>query len=178
MKTVYFVRHGQSEANVRRITAGGGLDVDLTDNGKLQAAQVGQSLKKKHVQLIVSSPQIRALHTARIIAAEIGYNADAIVTSELFVERHLGIMTGKPHDEVQLWFDMNATPEGGESSQQMYDRVRQGLAWLQSLPQDTVLLVSHGGPGRALRAILREEKHTSVNNLSSVGNAQLLELHL
>lgn len=148
MKTIFFVRHGESEANARRITAGGGLDVDLTENGKYQAKKVGQELKDKGIELIVSSPQIRALHTAQIIADEIGYNRASIVTNTSFVERHLGAMTGKPHDEVQLWFDLGAVPEGGESGEQMNDCVRAGLEWLKGLPQNVILLVSHGGPGR------------------------------
>lgn len=176
MKTVYFVRHGESEANARRITAGGGLDIDLTDHGVDQAEQVGRLLKSKDIQLIVSSPLKRALHTAQIIAMGIGYNPNKIVTNSQFAERYLGEMTGKPHDEVQNYFAMGLTPPGGESTEALHDRTVAGLEWLKMQEADKILVVSHGGPGRMIRAIIRDEKHTSIDSLGSIGNAEVLEL--
>lgn len=178
MKTLYFVRHGQSEANAAHITAGGGLDVDLTQHGIDQAAKVGKLLKDKRIQLIVSSPQKRAFHTAHVIAKEIGYKPENIVTNKLFVERHLGEMTGRPHDEVQLYFDLGKTPPGGESSQELHNRIVEGLNWLKTLPADQIVLVSHGGPGRAIRAIYRNEQHNTINGLATIGNAEVLQLSL
>lgn len=177
-KTLFFVRHGESEANAARIVAGKGLDADLTQRGMSQAAQVGKMLKNKDIQLIVSSPQKRALHTATIIAEAIGYRPEDILTSDLFAERHLGALTGRPHDEVQIVFDMGVTPSGGESTEVLHDRVAAGLQWLQSLEADRILLVSHGGPGRMIRSIYRHERHTSINTLGSIGNAEVLELDL
>lgn len=178
MKTLYFVRHGESEANAARVTAGGGLDVDLTRHGIDQAVKAGKLLKDKGAQLIVSSPQKRALHTAAIVAKEIGYNPENIVTNELFTERHLGEMTGKPHDDVQIYFDMGATPPGGESTQELHDRIVAGLEWLKSLEAEKIILVSHGGPSRMLRTIYRDEKHSSLNSLGTQKNAEILELTL
>jgi len=178
MKTLYFVRHGESEANAAHITAGSGMDADITRGGVAQAVRVSKLLKDKGIQLIVSSPQKRAYHTAFVIAQEIGYNPEEIVTNKLFVERYLGSMTGKPREEVQLYFDMNATPPGGESTQVMHDRILAGLAWLKGLDADKILLVSHGGPGRMIRTIYRSEEHNSINSLGRIGNAEVLELSL
>lgn len=47
MKTIYFMRHGQSEANAAKLVAGGGLDSPLTRLGMVQAAKVGRQLKDK-----------------------------------------------------------------------------------------------------------------------------------
>jgi broad specificity phosphatase PhoE len=178
MKTLYFVRHGESEANAAGITAGGGLDVGLTRQGMDQAVSTARMLKDKHIQLIVSSPQKRAYHTAVIIAKEIGYNPNQIVTSELFAERHLGDITGRPHDEVRMYFDMGATPPGGESTEALHDRIVSGLEWIKSLPVDRIALISHGGPGRMIRAIYRNDRHNSINSLGRIGNAEVLELSL
>lgn len=178
MKTLYFVRHGESEANAAGITAGGGLDIGLTKHGMDQAARVGRLLQDKGINLIVSSPQKRAYHTAIIIAKEIGYKPEDILTHPFFAERHLGEMTGKPHDEVQLYFDMGAVPPGGESTQALHDRIVSGLAWIKGLPAEKTLLVSHGGPGRMIRTIYRDERHSSINSLAAIGNAEVLELTL
>lgn len=175
MKTIYFVRHGQSEANAQRITAGGQLDAPLTDAGREQAREVGRILKKKKIELVVSSPQIRAFETAEIIAREIGYDAAKIIQNKVFAERDLGVMSGRPHDEVQLWFSMGQTPEGGESTEAFQARVMSGLEWLKSQDAGNILLVSHGGVSRSIRAILRGEDSHSIDSLASVGNAQLLE---
>lgn len=178
MKTVYFVRHGQSEANKNRITAGSGLDIDLTQAGTHQALQAGNFLKDKNIQLIVSSPMKRAYHTASIIAQQVGYDPSQIVTNDKFTERYLGDMTGKPHDEVQTWFSMGITPPGGESTEQMHDRIVTGLDWLKSLEADNIVLVSHGGPGRMIRSILQDESHASIDSLTTIGNAQIQEFTL
>lgn len=178
MKTLYFVRHGQSEANAAGITAGGGMDVGLTRDGMEQASSTARLLKDKGIQLIVSSPQKRAYHTAYIIAKALGYDTEKILTNSQFVERHLGDMTGLPHDQVRNFFDTGATPPGGESSQQLHDRVLAGLEWLKTLPADKILLVSHGGPGRMIRTIYRNEKPSSINSLGRIGNAEILELSL
>lgn len=175
MKTIYFVRHGQSEANAKRITAGSGLDVDLTQHGIDQALRVGDFLSDKKIQLIVSSPMVRALHTAQLIASRIRISPDSIEINSLFTERFLGDLTGRPHDELQNYFSMGATPPGGESSEAMQARVMAGLAWLKSLDPDVVLLVSHGGPGRAIRTIIRNEGHRSIDSLASIGNAEILK---
>ena len=120
----------------------------------------------------------RAYHSAVVLANELGYPADKIVLSDFFRERHLGDLTGKPHDEVQLYFDINATPPGGESTEQVHARIIEGLSWLKTLEADRILVVSHGGPGRMLRAIYRDEQHRTINSLASIGNAELLEVDL
>ncbi len=178
MKTLYFVRHGESEANAAGVTAGSGLDVDLTEHGVNQAVRAARALKGKGIQLIVSSPQKRAYHSAFIIAKELGYDPEKIVRNPLFVERFLGDMTGKPHDEVQYYFAVGVAPPGGESTQALHDRIVSGLEWLKSLPVDKILLVSHGGPGRMIRSIYRNEPHRSINDLSRIGTAEILELSL
>jgi broad specificity phosphatase PhoE len=178
MKTIYFVRHGQSEANAAGITAGGGMDVGLTQHGMDQAVSTARLLKDKGIQLIVSSPQKRAYHTAYIIAKALGYAPEKILTNPQFVERHLGDMTGQPHEQVRNFFDTGATPPGGESTQQLHDRIVAGLAWLKTLPADKILLVSHGGPGRMIRTIYRNEQPNSINTLGRIGNAEVLELSL
>lgn len=44
--------------------------------------------------------------------------------------------------------------------------------------RDTILLVSHGGISRVIRAIIRGEMHASIDSLGSVDNAEVLELTL
>jgi len=55
MNYLILVRHGQSEWNLeKRFT--GWVDVDLTENGKLEAEKAGYLIKKKIYQLINTIP--------------------------------------------------------------------------------------------------------------------------
>jgi uncharacterized phosphatase len=178
MKTIYFVRHGESEANAAGIAAGGGMDVGLTDDGRYQAKKVGQDLKKKKVDLIVSSPMKRAVESANIIAQEIGYDPAKIVTNALFTERHLGDLTGKKNELVKQYYDAGTLPPSVEKTEALHARIVQGLEWLKSLNINTIVLVSHGGPGRMIRTIYMQEHHDQINSLDRIGNAGILELKL
>lgn len=178
MKTIYFVRHGESEANAAGIAAGGGLDSPLNDFGRGQARQAAQDLKGRGAQLIVSSPMKRAYETATIIAAELGFDPGSIVTSQLLVERQLGELTGIPKEQLKMYYDMGRLPASAESTEQLHARIVQSLEWLKTLDADKIIVVSHGGVGRMLRAIYREEHHSSVNSLGRMSNAQIMELPL
>lgn len=70
MKTIYFVRHGQTLLNqFRRMQ--GWVDSPLTKRGESQAAKVGDQLKDLQFNLAVSSDMMRAIHTLDIILKKI-----------------------------------------------------------------------------------------------------------
>jgi uncharacterized phosphatase len=178
MKMVYFVRHGESEANAAGIAAGSGLDAILTEDGERQAQKAGVDLKRKKIDLIVSSPMKRAMETANIIAATIGYDAAKIATNNLFVERHLGELTGTPKDTLKIYYDAGMLPASAEKTDAMQRRIIEGLEWIKARPENNVLLVSHGGVARMVRAILRQERHDQINSLDRIGNSEIFEFRL
>jgi len=68
MNYLILVRHGQSKWNLeKRFT--GWVNVDLTENGKLEAEKAGSLIKKKKIliDLYYSSLQLRANNTLKII---------------------------------------------------------------------------------------------------------------
>ena len=67
MTHVYFIRHGQSEGNLKHLFLGH-TDLDLTDLGRKQAERVGDFFKDIHVDAIYSSDLLRAYHTACPVA--------------------------------------------------------------------------------------------------------------
>lgn len=68
MKTIYFVRHGQTLLNrFRRMQ--GWVDSPLTEKGEAQAKAAGEKLDNVHFDLAVSSDMMRAIHTLDIILA-------------------------------------------------------------------------------------------------------------
>ena len=68
MKNIFFIRHTQSEANLKNILASQ-LNFSLTENGKKHAYEIGSHLRKvESIDKIISSPLTRARQTADLIA--------------------------------------------------------------------------------------------------------------
>jgi broad specificity phosphatase PhoE len=147
MTHLYFVRHGESEANVQRIFAGQ-MDTPLTEKGRAQAKAVGKAARRQHFDLIVSSPLIRAYDTAKIIAREIGYPIEKIVVNDVFKEHYIGGLSGKSWDEYD---EYDARITDMETRNELKVRAAKGLELLKSLPGDTILLVGHGSFVRLLQ---------------------------
>ena len=100
MNYLVLIRHGQSIWNLeKRFT--GWVDIDLTDNGKLEAEKAGSLIKKKDISinLYYSSLQLRANNTLRIIQKVLNDEKDFIKTWEMN-ERHYGALTGLNKIEI------------------------------------------------------------------------------
>lgn len=93
--TLIALRHGESVANAaQRFT--GRHDVDLTDRGHAQARRAAELIAAALdlPDVIISSPMIRAVRTARIVRAGLGLDHREIELSWRLVERDYGCLTG------------------------------------------------------------------------------------
>ena len=102
MKKIILVRHGQSLWNLeKRFT--GWVDVDLTDNGKLEAKKSGELIKKEqlNIDLYYCSFQLRAKNTLKIIQDELNDHKEVKEAWHLN-ERHYGALTGLNKDEMKI----------------------------------------------------------------------------
>ncbi len=94
MSYLILIRHGQSTWNLEnRFT--GWVDVDLTENGKLEAKKAGDLIKKSKIQIkyYYSSLQLRANHTLKIVQETLDDKKEFVRAWELN-ERHYGELTG------------------------------------------------------------------------------------
>lgn len=66
---VYFVRHGESEGNQKKVHQG--ENVPLSETGKHQAELVANRLKNIAIDVIYASPYLRAKQTADIISKKL-----------------------------------------------------------------------------------------------------------
>lgn len=157
---IYFVRHGLSEANIKKVFAGQESDSPLVTKGKKQAKSTAKEIIKKNIKIskIISSPLKRAYETAQIIAQEIGFNKTDITIDNRVVEYDMGNLSGTPWHTITSAVLTNA--EGAEDSKVFYDRVYGCIKELSQLPGN-ILLVSHGGVGRMLETI-KENKDISL----------------
>lgn len=166
MKRLYFIRHALSELNKSGHMAGT-TDTPLTDEGRQQAKAAAQKIKNLDIDMVVSSPLSRALETAQIIAREISYPEDKILTNKLLIERDFGSLEGKPWSP-----DLNLDGFADiETEDTIVERAHLAFKWMQSLDCVNILVVSHGTFGRALRSILKEEY--TMNHHDRLNNAEL-----
>jgi broad specificity phosphatase PhoE len=149
--TIYFVRHGESEANAARRFAGRS-DSPLTERGREQAKAVADVLAKVHFDRILSSPLSRCRDTAVVIARRHQLPVD--LEPDL-MEIDVGERTGSPFDEVRglpEWRDDGfvAWPRG-ETLDQVLDRAHRVVARIAAENAgQRVLVVGHGGVTRIL----------------------------
>ena len=102
MSYLILVRHGQSVWNLEKKFTGW-VDVDLTENGKLEAKKAGSLIKLRNIDVDIyySSFQLRAKNTLKLIKQELH---DTKVSKEAWQlnERHYGALTGLNKDEMKV----------------------------------------------------------------------------
>jgi probable phosphoglycerate mutase len=150
MKTVYFVRHGESETNAGPIFLG--PSAALTERGKKQTYCIAERASKLPVDTIVASTMRRAVETGDIIAQRI---SKPIQYSDLFTERlhptsHNGLSKTHPEcaREEQEFLERFTDPlwkfEDGENFVDLKKRADSALRFLEELTEDNILVASHG----------------------------------
>ncbi len=151
MTTFFFVRHGESEANLARIFSGR-RDSPLTERGRAQAVTVADALDDVPFDRIVATPLSRSLDTALVIARRRKMPVDVVRD---LVEIDVGEKTGATFDEIAglpEWKDdgFKAWPKG-ESLEQVIARSLNALKAIhRETPGGTILVIGHGGVTRIL----------------------------
>ena len=162
MKTVYLVRHGETDHNAAG-RAMGQMDVPLNARGLDQARQTAEFLRRYPIERILSSDLGRAVTTAQPLsdALKVTIEPDARLR-----ELSFGILEGKTVAEceaddpesVARWRsgDFDAALPGGESRRSLMQRTRAVLDEIVSGPHAHIALFSHGGTLNALHTHMVE----------------------
>ena len=151
MKTVYFVRHGESEQNVGHQTYLG-EGSKLTERGREQARFIAERCKKLAFDVLIASTAVRAQETARFISEATGKE---IETNELFTERKapqelLGRSTSDPEakeleEEWMLsFFRDDVRVASGENFGDLKARALEALKHVRTRPEEHILVATHG----------------------------------
>ncbi|MGN6515307.1 MAG: histidine phosphatase family protein [Rhizomicrobium sp.] len=163
--TLYFCRHGETEANVERRFQGWTRDTPLTAKGREQAQAIAATLKAEASDLsalaYVASPLPRARTTMEIIRESCGLPREGYTTDDRIKEIDLGTWDGLTDSEVKArdaqgyarrmndkW---NVRVPGGENYADVAARLED---WIASLKTDT-FAVSHGAATRILRGLFQ-----------------------
>ena len=150
LKTIVFVRHGESELHKNANRFCGDLDPSLTPNGEMQAGHARETLAQLALSFDATwtSPRQRAQQTALIILPVASWQ----VVEELR-ELSFGAWEGLTKEEARAktpeaydaWEQdaYNNAPPGGESGRQAEPRIERLLDRIESSAASTILVVSH-----------------------------------
>jgi broad specificity phosphatase PhoE len=185
-RRLVLVRHGETEGE-SSIRYHGRTDVALSELGRAQLRAVRDTLREGHglskFAPVFSSPLIRSIEGARIVAGQISET----ITIEDFAEVHFGLFEGLTADEIRerhpedfaQWDADRLAPTytypGGESRADFAARVDCGTDKMLALwnaseaATDSALLVAHRG---VIRQIVRRLTGASPN--VELGSIQIL----
>jgi broad specificity phosphatase PhoE len=155
--TIFLARHGESDWNVEKRFQGHS-DRPLTERGREQAHALADLVGAEKIDAVYTSPLSRARETAEIVAARAGL--EAVALPELR-EVDTGNWSGLSRADVEArfpegfarWRSGGSGWENGESYDEMAERVIGALRKIaEDHPDGRVLVISHGGPIRAIHA--------------------------
>ena len=150
--TILLARHGETDWNAERRVQGH-TDTPLNARGREQARALAGNLAGERLDAVYASDLGRAAETARAVARQRGLH---VVELAELRERHFGSWEGLSDTEVLERFpDARERPHwgDGESPSELSERVLGALRRsAEAYPDGRVLVVTHGGP---LRAVLR-----------------------
>ena len=172
MTTILLARHGETDWNVQRRVQGHS-DTPLNDTGRVQARALAEELAGEPIDAVFSSDLMRAHETARIVAEPRGLDVTAIRDLR---EKHFGTWEGLTDQEIHVRFpgteDRSWRDWGdGETREEMAERVLAALRRIADThPDARVLVVSHGGP---LRAVLT---HCGIDGVARIENCHVVRV--
>lgn len=143
---IYIVRHGQTAGNKANILRGRGSNEPLNEIGIQQADNIRRYFVRQRIpiDLVFSSPLIRAMHTAKIIAGNAEIRKDEHLL-EMDYGPYEGMSLEDPAPEVRRFFSdfvHNPAPEGMEPLTDVVDRLGEFLDEIRYEAENKNILLS------------------------------------
>lgn len=162
MTRLLLVRHGETEWN-RQKRHQGQKDIPLNEFGRQQVSALSRRLKTEPINALYTSDLCRAWETAKTIS--INFSKLVIVKDARLREMNFGEWEGLTWSEirekdpsvVENWSNYLAEkgPPGGENLFRFSNRIRNfSDEIIKSHPNETILLVAHGGTMMVLICLL------------------------
>jgi len=163
-KLIYFVRHGQTDYNLKKIIQGSGIDSDLNSNGLAQAQAFYQYYKDINFDFAYASALKRSQQTIRpFLSDNIPHEFTPLIN-----EINWGVHEGKSFAQdlaesyknlISHWQAGNyaASVEGGESAERLSERCSTFLDQVIHVQGQQILVCTHGRTLRCLMSIVNGE---------------------
>lgn len=179
---LYFVRHGESEANTRHIISNRESPFRLTPQGKGQAISLAGKLREIPFMAIFSSPVRRAIETADILSAS--FRVPYQIT-EALREYDCGILEERSdeeswrlHREIAEDWILNQSyqrrPEGGECFLDIQNRFLPFIESLKHGNDEHILLIGHGGLFQLMLPLVLHNIDNDFVQLHGIGHTECI----
>jgi probable phosphoglycerate mutase len=168
-KTLYILRHGETELNKKHIVQGSGVDSSLNDTGRQQAQAFFEQYQHLPFETILTSKLVRTHETvAPFLQKGINWEQHADIN-----EMGWGVHEGK-HNTPEMhqdyrhmmsaWQagDYHAKLEQGESAHELAHRMGRFIEHLKTRPEKLLLVCSHG---RAMRCMVTLFKNMDLKHM-------------
>ncbi len=182
-KTIYFIRHGQTEMNRLNIVQGSGVDSDLNEFGMLQAEAFFNYYEKHRFDLIITSALKRTFQTVKpFFDKDIPHESWAEIN-----EINWGIHEGKKSDPwmieaykkmIAQWAigNFDASLQDGESASQLANRINLFLESIKTRPEKSILVCTHGRTLRCLMCLVKGQHLREMESYTH-SNTGLFKIH-
>ena len=169
-KLIYIVRHGETDYNRKGIVQGQGVDTSLNELGRQQASAFFKQYQNHDFSLVITSTLKRTQETMRpFIESGLPWKRFEEI-NEINWGRHEGKQSSPELRAdykriINEWDQGNyhVGIEGGETAFQMGQRLQQFINQLQQMPEQNILICSHGRAMRALMCLLKAEPLKMMN---------------
>ena len=182
-KTIYFIRHGETDFNRKHIIQGSGVDSELNDLGHQQANAFHQHYQNLDFEIVLTSALQRTHQTVGpFIKKGISWEQHVDIN-----ELNWGVHEGRPSEPwmveaykklIEEWKSGNfsAALEEGESAQSLAERCGRFVEHLKTRREKLILVCSHG---RALRCLMCCVKGQHLREMESYShsNTGLFKVH-
>ncbi len=173
---IHIIRHGETTSDVEN-RYGGDYDDHLTEKGISQAEDLATKLASYGIQIIFSSPRIRAKETSEILKGAL--KCDVQIVNDLRERNTYGVLTGmkkiEAHNKypelVSLVRNYRNTIDGAESYDNFLSRVKIAFDEIIKMPYSSIAIISHGG---SIKCILRDV--LKMGDLNDLADCAIIEL--
>lgn len=143
---IYLLRHGETDWN-KEGRLQGRMDVPMNENGRKQISDSAVILTRilSELEVVISSPLVRAYESAEIVAEQLSYEKDNIILEPMILERSFGMGEGLIYTELTEKFPDGNYPES-ESVETLIERAGEAFEKIVTSYQDKqqILIVAHG----------------------------------
>lgn len=159
IKTLYIVRHGETDLNKKGIVQGRGINTSLNETGRAQAEEFYQAYKDQPFDKLYTS-NLQRTHQTMAHFIQAGLNWEQLSgLDEMDWGKYEGVESSP---EMRVFFktltdkwvagELDEHFEGGESPVDVNKRQKEALSHIMSFPEEkNVLICMHG---RAIRLFL------------------------
>ena len=167
MPKLYFIRHGQTNANVDCVLTGR-METDLTQKGIDDAKKIGESLDA-NFDYYYCSPLKRTKQTLEAIIGNVDYIVDDRITEVYSGDWQGRFKSELPEKEYTLYKEGLLTPPNGESLDDVDKRIISFLDDMFKKYGDDVniLIVTHNAFMRNLKRLFTDENVVEPKNLET-----------